>query len=139
MAHRALISCRPPVGDGQSPQGFGRRYSTVSRSPAAVTVVAAGSVPRLNPATAILWWTDPSTKESAVNNAPQPTVSGAPKQYDEMQNVGTCRYVVNYHDGEKLHRDGSLFFDIAIFSNKRKKDRFVRGLAADGYRHRSAA
>jgi hypothetical protein len=29
------------------------------------------------------------------------------KEYYTMQNVGKCKYVVNYHDGIKLHKDGS--------------------------------
>lgn len=56
------------------------------------------------------------------------------KVFNEMQNVGRARYLVNYHDGVKTHNDGSLFFDIAIFSNKVKKDRFVIGLRQQGYK-----
>ena len=48
--------------------------------------------------------------------------------------IGECKYVVNYHDGEKTHEDGSLFFDIAIFKNKTKANRFVRGLILTGYK-----
>lgn len=70
-------------------------------------------------------------------NADAGTTSGTPKLYNEMRNVGTCKYVINYHDGQSLHRDGSPFFDIAIFSNKRKKDAYVRALIADGYSYGS--
>jgi hypothetical protein len=45
-----------------------------------------------------------------------------------MCNVGTAKYVVNYCTGKK-HQDGSDFYDIAIFKNKRKKDRFLQSLA----------
>lgn len=55
------------------------------------------------------------------------------KVFNEMSNVGQCKYVVNYHDGVTLHDDGSRFFDIAIFSNKVKKAKFVRDLQAAGY------
>lgn len=54
----------------------------------------------------------------------------------ELANVGRVRYVVNFHDGIKSHADGSAFYDIATFSNRRVKDRFVRLLIADGYRER---
>lgn len=72
-----------------------------------------------------------------MNTAPQ-TPSGSPRLYNEMQNVGECRYLVNYHDGVKTHPDGSPFFDVSIFSNKRVKDRFVRKLRAAGYTYGSA-
>lgn len=55
------------------------------------------------------------------------------KEFYEMMNVGHAKYVINYHDGEKKHRDGSRFFDIAIFSNKRKKEQFVKSLCQMGY------
>jgi len=44
-----------------------------------------------------------------------------------------AKYVVNCHDGEATHRDGSPFFDINIFRNKKKLDAFVKGLQKDGY------
>ena len=50
-----------------------------------------------------------------------------------LQNVGKCRHVVNFHDGIKTHLDGSPFYDVTIFSNKRAAHRFMRGLIADGY------
>lgn len=61
------------------------------------------------------------------------------KRYYEMMNVGMAKYVVNFHDGVKTHSDGSPFYDIATFSNKRAKDRFIRSLRADGYIERSFA
>jgi len=56
------------------------------------------------------------------------------KKYYLLDNVGTVKYTVNYHDGVKTHRDGSKFYDIALFSNKKKRDRFVSGLEKEGYR-----
>jgi hypothetical protein len=58
---------------------------------------------------------------------------GSVKTFNEMQDVGKAKYVVNYHDGVKVHRDGSPFFDIAIFSSRAKKDRFVRKLESLGF------
>jgi hypothetical protein len=40
-------------------------------------------------------------------------------------NVGKAKYVVTYFTG-KRHNDGSEFYDIAIFRNKRKKDNFIK-------------
>lgn len=58
------------------------------------------------------------------------------KMFNEQQNIGKVKHVVNYHDGEEIHKDGSPFFDIAIFKNKRKKDEFVKELLSKGYRKR---
>lgn len=42
------------------------------------------------------------------------------KHFNILYNVGSSKYVVNYHDGLKTHKDGSEFYDIALFDNKRK-------------------
>ena len=46
----------------------------------------------------------------------------------EQQNIGKAKYVVNYSDGTKKHKDGSEFWDIAIFKSKKTKDDFVSKL-----------
>ena len=46
----------------------------------------------------------------------------------EYQNVGKAKYVVSYSNGKKKHKDGSEFFDIAIFSNKKAKNQFITEL-----------
>jgi hypothetical protein len=43
-------------------------------------------------------------------------------------NIGKAKYVVNYSDGTKQHPDGSEFFDIAVFKNKKKMDSFITSL-----------
>lgn len=55
------------------------------------------------------------------------------KTYYTQTNVGTARHTVSFHDGQKAHHDGSPFFDIRIFSNKRKRDSFCRELRKVGY------
>lgn len=55
------------------------------------------------------------------------------KKYNITQNVGKSKYVVSHHDGVKQHNDGSPFFDIDIFSNKRKMLAFVFLLKSKGY------
>lgn len=54
------------------------------------------------------------------------------KTFYEMYGVGTSKYSVHFHDGVKTHKDGSPFFDIQLFRNKRKKDRFIKGLVKEG-------
>lgn len=58
----------------------------------------------------------------------------ATKQYREVANIGRTKYTVSYHDGHKTHKDGSAFFDLKTFSNKKKKDEFVKGLVRQGYK-----
>ena len=58
------------------------------------------------------------------------------KTFYEMNNVGRAKYTVNAHDGIQTHKDGSPFFDIAIFKNKRDRDKYVNQLISDGYKRR---
>lgn len=55
------------------------------------------------------------------------------KRYNISFNLGKVKYVVNYHDGAKLNPDGSPFYDLATFTNKRGMDAFVRDLNRQGY------
>lgn len=55
------------------------------------------------------------------------------KTFNVRANIGKARYVVNYHDGVKLHRDNSPFFDVHICSSKRDLAKFTRGLIRAGY------
>lgn len=49
-------------------------------------------------------------------------------EYNIQYNVGRAKYVVNYHDGVKKHKDGSKFFEIAIFKSKIKLNQFIKSL-----------
>jgi hypothetical protein len=55
------------------------------------------------------------------------------KRFYTQTNIGKAKYVVNYHDGVKKHKDGSDFFDVAIFTNKKKFTAFASRLVAEGY------
>ena len=55
------------------------------------------------------------------------------KTFNTHDNIGTVKYVVNYHDGVKTHADESQFFDIKLFSNKQKRDKFCADLLKQGY------
>jgi len=56
------------------------------------------------------------------------------KEYYLQENIGRAKYVVNYHNGIKTHKDGSRFFDMGIFSNKQKLEAFVKELIRKGYK-----
>jgi hypothetical protein len=58
---------------------------------------------------------------------------GTNKTFNRMNNIGSSKYVINYHDGIKTHKDGSPFFDIAIFKNKKNVLEFTKKLIAEGY------
>lgn len=55
------------------------------------------------------------------------------KQYNIQCNVGTVKYIVNFHDGVKTHKDGSPFFDVATFKNKVALTQFTNKLKSEGY------
>jgi len=56
------------------------------------------------------------------------------RRFAVQYGIGKAKYVVNFHDGVKKHGDGSDFFDIAIFKNKKKLNAFIKSLASDGYK-----
>jgi len=55
------------------------------------------------------------------------------KTYNIQHNIGKVKYVVNFHDGVKTHKDGSPFFDMKIFKNKEKMNDFIKELKKKGY------
>lgn len=55
------------------------------------------------------------------------------KLYHIQHNIGRAKYVVNYHDGVKVHRDGSEFYDCNVFSNKKVADKFIKSIISCGY------
>ena len=55
------------------------------------------------------------------------------KRYNQKDGVGKSKYVISYHDGKKKHKDGSDFFDIQIFRNKKDLAKFVNTLHKGGY------
>jgi hypothetical protein len=55
------------------------------------------------------------------------------KTFSLQQNIGSAKYVINFSDGQKVNKDGSPFSDIRIFSNKKKRDKFISKLKQDQY------
>jgi len=48
-------------------------------------------------------------------------------EYNLKYNVGKAKYLLSYYTGKK-HTDGSKFFDIKIFKNKKKLNEFLKEL-----------
>ena len=57
----------------------------------------------------------------------------SPKLYNIQCNIGKAKYVVNYHDGVKKHKDGSNFYDIFICKNKVELKKFEQSLLKLNY------
>ena len=58
------------------------------------------------------------------------------KTFYQLNNVGKAKYTINFHDGIQTHKDGSPFFAIAIFRNKKKLKKFADNLISQGYKER---
>ena len=57
------------------------------------------------------------------------------KRYNIQHNVGKAKYVISFHNGEKFHKDNSPFFDIRIFSAKKKLKEFETELKNKGFEY----
>jgi hypothetical protein len=55
------------------------------------------------------------------------------KKFRMQYGIGSAKYIVSFHDGEKKHKDGSEFWDITIFKNKKKLFAFMDDLRNNGY------
>lgn len=55
------------------------------------------------------------------------------KKFYVQMNVGMAKYCVNYHNGTSKHADGSEFFELQIFKNKKQFDKFIATLRQNGY------
>jgi len=60
-------------------------------------------------------------------------VNEGKKRYYQKEGIGKSKYTISYHDGKKKHKDGSDFFDIQIFRNKKDLAKFVNSLHKGGY------
>jgi len=58
------------------------------------------------------------------------------KVFNLQEGIGRSKYVVNFHDGVKTHKDDSPFYDIKIFRNKQKAQAFMKALSKKGYKER---
>jgi hypothetical protein len=55
------------------------------------------------------------------------------KSYKEQHGIGKAKYTVSFHDGKQTHKDGSPFYGIKIFKNKKDLANFITKLEKDGY------
>ena len=56
------------------------------------------------------------------------------KKFNTQYNVGKAKYVINYHDGKKTHKDGSPFYDLATFKNMKDFMTYKKKLKSEGYK-----
>ena len=72
-------------------------------------------------------------KKTKYPKAIDESVNEGKKRYYQQDRVGSAKYTISYHDGKKKHKDGSDFFDIKIFRNKKDLAKFVNTLSKSGY------
>ncbi len=58
------------------------------------------------------------------------------KKFYVQYNVGKVKYLLNFHDGERKHRDGSDFYDARFFKNKKLFEKAQKELILQGYSRR---
>ena len=49
-------------------------------------------------------------------------------EYYEQNWIWKAKYIISFHNWIKKHLDGSKFFDIKIFKNKKAKNLFIKNL-----------
>jgi hypothetical protein len=55
------------------------------------------------------------------------------KQYEQKNNIGKAKYTISKSDGVQTHKDGSLFWDIAIFKNKKNLNNYIEKIESEGF------
>jgi hypothetical protein len=55
------------------------------------------------------------------------------KEFNVMYNIGKVKYVINTHNGIDTHKDGSKFFGIETFKNKKEFIAKQKELIKQGY------
>ena len=72
--------------------------------------------------------------KQSMKNVKGVDVKEGKKRFKRQDGIGKAKYTVSYHDGKKKHKDGSDFFDIKIFKNKKDLSDFVGTLTKQGYK-----
>lgn len=57
----------------------------------------------------------------------------ANKTFYQQDNIGKAKYTISFHDGVQTHKDGSAFFGIRIFRNKKDLNNFRNFLLTQQY------
>jgi len=55
------------------------------------------------------------------------------KRFRQQDGIGKAKYTISYHDGKQKHKDGSDFFGIQIFKNKKDLEAFRKSLLKKGF------
>ena len=55
------------------------------------------------------------------------------KEYHVDYNIWKTKYLVSFHDWISKHKDGSLFFDVRLFTNKKDLNTFTKELHEQQY------
>jgi len=61
------------------------------------------------------------------------SVNEGKKRFRQQDGIGKAKYTISYHDGKQKHKDGSDFFGIQIFKNKKDLEVFRKSLLSKGY------
>ena len=69
----------------------------------------------------------------SINETVQKYLGEGKKVYKEQHGIGKAKYTVSFHDGKKKNKDGSEFYDLRIFKNKKDLADFIDKLKKDGY------
>ena len=73
-------------------------------------------------------------KKTKFPKAIDESVNEGKKRFKRQDGIGKAKYTISFHDGKKKHKDGSDFFDIKIFKNKKDLSDFVGTLVKQGYK-----
>lgn len=73
----------------------------------------------------------------AVFESAQAPIVGR-KSFIVNPQIGRAKYSISYYDGVSTHKDGSPFYGLKIFHNKRELEQAIERLKADGYIEESA-
>lgn len=71
--------------------------------------------------------------ENYIRGIVRKTLNEGNKRFYVMNNVGSAKYTLNFHDGVKKNKDGSDFWDIRIFKNKTDLAKAMIDLGKAGY------
>ncbi len=71
-----------------------------------------------------------------INETIEKYLSEGKKVYYERHGIGKAKYTVSSYDGKEKHKDGSDFYGIDIFKNKKDLNAFIDKLKKDGYSER---
>ena len=61
------------------------------------------------------------------------SVNEGKKRFKVGFNIGKAKYVISHHDGRQKHKDGSDFFGISIYKNKKAFEKGQEDLRKKGY------